>query len=85
MHELWHFYTWYKFGESEQERIGAKKYNNVKESLTVLLNIECKDLLPEGIEDTGYPQHQKLREEIKILWEEKPDIDFVWESITRQL
>lgn len=81
MHELWHFYTWYKFGASEQERIGAKKYNDIKEALTVLLNLECKHLLPDGIEDTGYLQHQELRNEILKLWAENPDINFVWKKL----
>jgi hypothetical protein len=81
MHELWHFYTWHKFGESEQKRIGIKKYNDIKEALTVLLNTECKDLFPEGVEDAGYPQHQEMRSEIIKLWEQNPDIDFVWNKL----
>ncbi len=82
MHELWHFYTWYKFGADEQERIGPEKYNDIKEALTVLLNIECNHLLPEGIEDTGYPQHQELRNQILELWKENPHIDFIWNKLT---
>lgn len=80
MHELWHFYTWYKFGDREQQ-IGINKYNDIKESLTVLLNIECKSLLPEGTTDNGYPQHQELRKKIIKLWQEKPDINYIWDKI----
>lgn len=54
MHELWHFYTWYAFGIEQEEKLGKQKYNDLKEALTVLLNIECADLLPDGITDTGY-------------------------------
>ncbi len=82
MHELWHFYTWYKFGADEQERIGAQKYNDIKEALTVLLNVECKHLLPDNVEDTGYPQHQELRDKIVNLWTKNPDIDFIWKKLT---
>jgi hypothetical protein len=82
MHELWHFYTWYKFGEDEQERLGMEKYNDIKEALTVLLNVECEHLLPEGVTDYGYPQHQELRKEILSLWQENPDIDFIWKKLT---
>jgi hypothetical protein len=82
LHELWHFYTWHKFGTGEQERIGFKKYNDTKEALTVLLNIECKHLLPEGAEDTGYSQHQELRKKILKLWEQNPNIDFIWKELT---
>ncbi len=74
MHELWHFYTWYAFGVTEEEKIGKQRYNDIKEALTVLLNIECKDLLPEGVQDNGYPQHGELREKITQLWLEHKDL-----------
>lgn len=78
MHELWHFYTWYKFGVIWEEKLGKQKYNDIKESLTVLLNIECKDLFPENKKDIGYPQHQELREKIIKIWNETKDIDKLW-------
>lgn len=85
LHELWHFYTWYRFGEREQESgtFDRKKYGDMKEALTVLLNPECLDLLPEGEIDKGYPQHRELREQIVQLWREDPDIEFIWETIKR--
>jgi hypothetical protein len=82
MHELWHFYTWYGLGANQEDHLGKQKYNDYKESLTVLLNEECLDLMPEGTLDEGYPQHQELREEIKLLWRQDNDIKWVWESIT---
>lgn len=75
MHELWHFYTWYKFGIIWEEKIGKQKYNDIKESLTVLLNTECADLFKEGMSDVGYPQHQELREKILQMWSEEKDIE----------
>lgn len=81
MHELWHFYTWYKFGIIWENKIGKEKYNDIKEALTILLNIECKDLLPEGIIDKGYSQHEELRKKIIILWEENKDINTVWNKL----
>jgi len=80
MHELWHFYTWEKFGAEWETQIGKEKYNAIKEALTVLLNIECKHLLPDGAEDKGYPQHKELREKITELWRQNPDIEFVWKE-----
>jgi len=79
LHELWHFYTWYGVGENEQERLGKERYNALKESLTVLLNIECSDLLGDGVVDAGYPQHQELRAEIVAFWETNKDIKALWE------
>src|SRR3989344_4796487 len=78
MHELWHFYTWYKFGESE--RINPKKYNDFKEALAVLLNIECPDLMGEAV-DGGYPQHAYLRTEIIEEWKKSKDINKVWRML----
>lgn len=84
MHELWHFYTWYRYGSDEIEKIGSKEYNDIKEALTVLLNVECKHLLPEGIQDAGYPQHQELRNKILKMWQKKQDIDFVWSALSKE-
>ena len=82
MHELWHFYTWHKFGITWEEKIGKEKYNEIKEALTVLLNVECKDLLPEGVLDMGYPQHQELRAKILKLWSRERDIEKLWSELT---
>ncbi len=81
MHELWHFYTWQKFGQEWEDKLGKQKYNDTKESLTVLLNVECKDLLPEGVEDAGYPQHQELRKRIETLWAKDPNINHLWAQL----
>jgi hypothetical protein len=78
MHELWHFYTWYAFGIMWEEKIGKQEYNDIKEALTVLLNVECKDLLPEGITDNGYLQHRELRQKILEIWNQEKDIEKLW-------
>lgn len=82
MHELFHFYTWHAFhnnliaaGASESE------YNDVKESLTVLLNEEFKDLMGTGI-DEGYPQHQEMRKKILSLWNESRDLKKVMSAFS---
>ncbi len=81
MHELWHFYTWYGLGPDEEQRLGALKYNDLKESLTVLLNVECKDLMPEGAYDEGYPQHQDIREKILNFWTREKSITKLWDYL----
>lgn len=81
MHELWHFYTWQKFGQEWEDKLGKQKYNDIKEALTVLLNVECKDLMPE-VEDKGYPQHQELRAKILEIWSLKKNIDGLWSQLT---
>ena len=78
MHELWHFYTWYSLGINQVEKLGKEKYNDLKEALTVLLNVEFRDLLPEGIIDAGYPQHKELRDKILKFWEKDRNIINLW-------
>ncbi len=81
MHELWHFYTWYGLGADQEEKLGKQKYNDLKEALTVLLNVECKDLLPEGVIDGGYPQHKEIREKILENWVKDRNIATLWKSL----
>lgn len=83
MHELWHFYTWYGIGINQEEKLGSQKYNNLKESLTVLLNTECKNLLPEGVLDKGYPQHKETREKISKFWDKNKNIFDLWEFLIK--
>ena len=81
MHELWHFYTWKCFS-GEQSKILSTKFNDLKEALTILLNIECADLL-EGVLDQGYSQHQKLRQEISEIWSQTKDIKILWNKFSQ--
>lgn len=81
MHELWHFYTWYGLGTNQEEKLSKQKYNDIKEALTVLLNIECKDLLPEGVIDVGYPQHQELRQQVAEFWNKDKNIKNLWNHL----
>jgi len=77
MHELLHFYTWHAFGKKLlDEGLSKLAYNDIKESLTELLNLEFSDLL-NGKPDNGYPQHQEMRAEVKRLWLEIKNIQAV--------
>lgn len=69
-HELLHFYTWYSLhAELEAGGVSREKYNDIKESLTELLNTDFADLLP-GYIDRGYQQHQAMRGKVRKLREE---------------
>ena len=57
MHELLHFFTWIKYRPLLKAKgVSDEHYNTIKESLTVLLNTEYKDLMGDEF-DKGYPQH----------------------------
>jgi hypothetical protein len=81
MHELWHFYTWEKFGKETVARLGEEKYEDLKEALTVLINIYCKEILPEGVVDKGYKKHHELRDEILELDSQGKNLDEIWETM----
>lgn len=73
-HELMHIHLhridWWKKVENE---LGREKTNDLKEALTVLLNLEFEDLWIA--EDKGYPNHEKLRKYISQQWKKRKDFD----------
>lgn len=74
MHELLHFYTWHAFGKKLlDEGLSKLTYNDIKESLTELLNLEFSDLM-NGKPDNGYPQHQQMRAKIHEMWQAEKNI-----------
>jgi len=83
MHELWHFYTWYAFGEGLGKGLDKKQYYNIKESLTEILNIECLDLM-EG-QDKGNIEHIEIRNLVRKLWLEEKDLGKVIEKLVFDL
>lgn len=73
-HEIMHIHLhntdWWKKVEKE---IGNNKTHDLKEALTILLNLEFKDLW--FVVDEGYPVHQELRKFIEKEWKKKKDFD----------
>lgn len=67
-HEIMHLY-FHKFYWEKIEEKTAK----LKEALTVLLNLEFKDLWL--VEDYGYESHKKLRDFIVEKWREEKDFE----------
>lgn len=81
MHELLHFYTWHAFGQKlVDEGFSRAKYNDIKESLTELLNLEFTDLMNNKADD-GYPQHKEMRAEIRKLWLDKKHIEIIFRNL----
>ncbi len=85
MHEIMHGFFIKYFREKCKKNFGLSNNQlwDVQESLTVLLNIELSDILPQ--EDLGYPQHQELREEIKKIWLKTKDIDETLNHICKNI
>ncbi len=72
-HEIMHFQFYKYYWENVEKRIGNEKTSHLKEALTVLLNLEFKDLY--FFEEPGYDIHKKLRKFISVQWKKKPDFD----------
>lgn len=72
LHELTHFYTHQLIEPLFPPDQSRDKFNEFKEALSVLLNLEFADLIE--IEDRGYPQHQELRRELQKEWQSGADV-----------
>ena len=65
MHLYFHKFYW----DDVEEQIGKEKTGNLKESLTILLNLEFKDLWFDT--DYGYKEHKELRNFIEKQWRKR--------------
>lgn len=76
MHELMHIqFHNSKYWKLCEKEIGRKKTFDLKEALTILLNLEFNDLMVG--EDEGYPDHIKLRKFIEKQWKKKKDFNIL--------
>ena len=82
-HEIMHLYFHRFYWDKVEKQIGKEKTADLKEALTVLLNLEFKDLW--FVEDRGYESHQKLREFIKEKWEEEKDFEKLLDKCIKHL
>jgi len=72
-HELMHIHFHNTYWSDVEKQIGKKKTADLKEALTVLLNLEFKDLW--FVEDKGYDIHKKLRKFIEKEWKEEKNFE----------
>ena len=84
-HELMHlqFHHYFEKDLIKKGKLSPNQFQDLKESLTVLLNLEFSDLIEK--EDVGYPNHQKLRKFISQEWGKQPDFDILIKSCVKYL
>ncbi len=82
-HEIMHLYFHKFYWEKVEKQIGKEKTADLKEALTVLLNLEFKDLW--FVEDTGYEQHRELRKFIVKEWKKEKDFEILLSKCVRYL
>ncbi|KPJ55610.1 hypothetical protein AMJ49_06730, partial [Parcubacteria bacterium DG_74_2] len=72
-HEIFHFqFLYYYANFCRKQGLNKKQIEDLKEALTVLLNIEEFDNIIL-VEDVGYPDHQVLRQKILNIWKKGRD------------
>lgn len=78
-HELMHLqFHNTSYWKNTEKKIGNKKTHDLKEALTVLLNLEFNDLLNK--KDKSYPNHINLRKFISKTWNKEKDFDTLIEK-----
>lgn len=77
-HELMHLQFSHYFWKKTAEQINNEKADSLNEALTVLLNLEFRDLWL--VEDEGYPMHKELRGFISKEWKKESDFDTLIEK-----
>jgi len=74
-HEVMHlFFHYYYFDYCLSKGLSENQTKDLKEAVTVLLNLEFKDLIEK--KDNGYPNHQELRQIISEEWQKQEEKNF---------
>jgi hypothetical protein len=82
-HEIMHLYFHKYYWDEIELKIGKEKTGDLKEALTVLLNLEFKDLW--FVEDKGYNSHKNLRDFIVEEWKKEKDFEKILGNCTKYL
>ncbi|MBD3247003.1 hypothetical protein GF378_00080 [Candidatus Pacearchaeota archaeon] len=72
-HELMHLFFHEYYWDDIEKQVGKEKTNDLKEALTVLLNLEFRHFW--FVKDKGYSKHEKLRLFIEDNWKKQKDFD----------
>lgn len=83
-HEIFHIYFHKYFENGILEKLGVEKIHELKEALTVILNLDFSDLwFP--FKDKGYANHEKLRAFISNEWEKDKNFEKLLENCVNYL
>lgn len=82
-HEIMHLYFHKFYWDKVEFKIGKEKTGDLKEALSVLLNVEFRDLW--FAKDYGYEPHKNLREFILTEWKKEKDFEKILERCINYL
>lgn len=84
-HELMHIHFHKTYWPRIEKQIGKEKTADLKEALTVLLNLEFRDLWFVKDEGKDNEEQRKLRQFIEQQWKKKKDFDVLIEKCVNYL
>jgi len=82
-HEIMHIFFHHTYWKDIEKEIGKEKTADLKEALTVILNLEFRDLLIAL--DQGYKSHKELREFIEKEWKKKKNFEVLLNKCVKYL
>lgn len=82
-HEIMHLYFHKFYWDKIESQIGKERAGDLKEALSVLLNVEFRDLW--FAKDYGYKPHKDLRDFILKEWEKEKDFEKLLEKCVSYL
>lgn len=83
IHELLHMQFEHYYKNRLRQSMSEEHFGFLRESMTVIINKEFRDLTPEI--DRGYPLHQEFRTHLSRLWEQKTNFKEFVERAVRDL
>ena len=82
-HEIMHIQFHNTYWDYVEKQLGKEKTADLKEALTVLLNLEFGDLW--FVYDIGYEPHKELRKFIEKQWKKNPDFDILLDKCIKYI
>ncbi len=80
IHELLHMQFEHYYKEKLIKKINEEQFGFLRESMTVILNEEFREITREI--DEGYPIHQEFRKRLLVLWKQRQNFSqFIAEAV----
>jgi len=83
IHELLHMQFEHYYKEKLRKQINEKQFDFLRESMTVILNEEFREITQEI--DKGYPIHQEFRKRLLVLWKQRQNFQEFIENAVKEV
>ena len=83
IHELLHMQFEHYYKEKLKKQINEEQFSFLRESMTVILNEEFREITREI--DKGYPMHQEFRKHLLTLWKQRQNFQEFVENAVKEV